>query len=329
MRHYTAGAVNDVHQGDLIVMPRTPKGHKYIYAEVDIYSRLLAAVPLKSRLSTTTAEAVRKLHKWGTPKFKPKSLRTDQGSEFFGAFKKYCDDNGIRLTFGIPGNHNDTAVIDAAIKQLERLLFRWMDVTGRKDWNTVLDDFVVNRNNAFNRIIKATPIAVYTGEVAPAWKYPKPDKESMREKFKLGDYVRIKTRESRLRATDWTFSGDIYKIVEVVSGPGKPTYYTVKNIRNGEIDPRMFYNNDLQLVSPEAAKKETSNIYEVEKIDGHRIRNGRLEYLIKWAGYRERTWEPVENLRLDDPNTISEAEKIYLKSLKSVESKALSAYLTP
>jgi hypothetical protein len=58
----------------------------------------------------------------------------------------------------------------------------------------------------------------------------------------------------------------------------------------------MFFNNDLQLVSPREAEKEASDIYEVEKIGGHRIRTGRLEYLIKWSGYRERTWEPVDNL---------------------------------
>jgi hypothetical protein len=314
-------------------MPPTPKGYKYIYAEVDIYSRLLTAIPLKNKQATTTAEAVKSLHQQGNPKFKPKLLRTDQGSEFYGAFKKYCDDNNIKLTFGIPENHNDTAVIDSAIKQLERLLFRWMDATGRKDWEAVLDAFVINRNNAFNRTLQATPIEVYTGEAKPAWNYAKPDKESQKEKFKLGDYVRIKTtqrdRQGRLRATDWTFSGDIYKVVEITTGPGKPTYYEVENARIGEIDPRRFYNNDLQLVSPEDAKKEASDIYEVEKIERHRIKNGRLEYFIKWRGYKERTWEPVDNLRVSDPNTPSEAEKIYLKSLKSDEIKALSAYLTP
>ena len=38
--------------------------------------------------------------------------------------------------------------------------------------------------------------------------------------------------------------------------------------------------------------------YEVEKIIKKRIRNGKIEYLIKWSGYddKDNTWEPVTNL---------------------------------
>ncbi len=41
-----------------------------------------------------------------------------------------------------------------------------------------------------------------------------------------------------------------------------------------------------------------SNEYEVEKIVNKRIRNGKVEYKIKWAGYSmdECTWEPLKNL---------------------------------
>ena len=41
-----------------------------------------------------------------------------------------------------------------------------------------------------------------------------------------------------------------------------------------------------------------SNEYEVEKIVNKRIRNGKVEYKIKWAGYSmdECTWQPLKNL---------------------------------
>ena len=40
------------------------------------------------------------------------------------------------------------------------------------------------------------------------------------------------------------------------------------------------------------------NEYEVEKIVDKRIKNGKIEYKIKWAGYsmNECTWEPLKNL---------------------------------
>ncbi|KAK6495771.1 hypothetical protein TWF481_002818 [Arthrobotrys musiformis] len=37
--------------------------------------------------------------------------------------------------------------------------------------------------------------------------------------------------------------------------------------------------------------------YEVERVEGYRVRRGREEYLVKWTGYDDRTWEPVGNLK--------------------------------
>ena len=52
-----------------------------------------------------------------------------------------------------------------------------------------------------------------------------------------------------------------------------------------------------------------SDEYEVEKIVDKRIKNGKVEYKIKWVGYsmQECTWEPLKNLEniqkmIDDYN---------------------------
>ena len=42
-----------------------------------------------------------------------------------------------------------------------------------------------------------------------------------------------------------------------------------------------------------------SDEYLVEKIIGKRIKNGKIQYKIKWEGYplSQSTWEPVSNLQ--------------------------------
>ena len=54
-------------------------------------------------------------------------------------------------------------------------------------------------------------------------------------------------------------------------------------------------------VSPQSSRTGDSGssgdvLYEIEKIVRGRLKRGKLEYLIKWKGYSEKTWEPESGL---------------------------------
>lgn len=45
----------------------------------------------------------------------------------------------------------------------------------------------------------------------------------------------------------------------------------------------------------------TEELFDVEEVRDHRMNAGTIEYLVKWLGYTEETWEPEENFENDYP----------------------------
>ena len=63
----------------------------------------------------------------------------------------------------------------------------------------------------------------------------------------------------------------------------------------------------------------SDEVYDVERIVGRRVRNGRTEYEVKWTNYEETTWEPADNVEL---GAEEEVEKFLAGQSQSVQPAA-------
>ena len=79
-------------------------------------------------------------------------------------------------------------------------------------------------------------------------------------------------------------NSSVYK--QIINGTYMDNF--IVNDSYNEVDS----DNDYETDSDEDEDEE----FEVQRIITSRINNDRVEYLVQWIGYEERTWEPVGNL---------------------------------
>jgi hypothetical protein len=99
-------------------------------------------------------------------------------------------------------------------------------------------------------------------------------------------------------------------------GQGKGGSYKVKNTAGEELD-RPVPRDQIKIV-PEDVDDDEGSDYEVEQILNHREIDNKIEYLVKWTGYDEETWEPEKNIHDED------TKKRYWDIVDEIQSKKSS-----
>ena len=70
-----------------------------------------------------------------------------------------------------------------------------------------------------------------------------------------------------------------------------------------------------QLDEPPPVEIEGEPEYEVEQVHDTRRHRGKVQYLIQWRGYQEKTWEPLEHLR-HSSDLVEQFHKKYPEAMK-------------
>ena len=177
-----------------------------------------------------------------TKKNRPKKIWVDKGTEFAGAFKKFCTAEGIQVYSTI--SETKAAFAERTIRSLKNILYRYMEDYGYKYIHKP-PQFITTLNSGRNSLIGMRPNTVKNCEFMSIL-YSKPLREFKKPAFKIGDRVRISKYDFIFRkGYKPQFTREVFEIVAFATR--KPPTYTIKD-EQGEIIQGKFYQKELNKV---------------------------------------------------------------------------------
>lgn len=287
------------YMADLVVLPETDDGFKYLLVVVDLGNDNFDIEPIKDKEAQTVLNAMLKMFKREYIKKPQVSIQTDNGKEFHDVFHKWCEDNKVLHHYALPNRHSQMSNVESLNRQLGRLLNGYCNEkeikTGEPylEWTDIIDTVRKELNDYRDREDGDVSKDVYPTLL------PGED-----PKFKKGDLVirQLDKPENALghplkgthREGDYNWKHrEPREIVKVIPFGGMVPYrYLLKGIPEAT-----FTDQQLML----AEDQSEGSKYTFERVLDKRQRNKLNEFLIKWKGelVKDATWEKEAQLRED------------------------------
>jgi transposase InsO family protein len=235
-----------------ISLAKYNRGYKYLVIIVDVLSKFVRAVPLKTKKPAELLQGMKKIFKTA----KPSIFYVDMGTEFSSHFSKYLKENNIQLWRA----HNETksSVAERYIQTYKLRVYRYMHYNNTKKWIDVYEKILNNMNNSYNYAIKMKPvdcvsleqqrrafINLYGTKIGFT---PKEDGLEDGQQVKISN-LRIPFRKAFLR----NFSELPYTLIQKYPKENQ-TVYTLK-ANDGEIIKGKFYRKEFKKTKDENIRK--------------------------------------------------------------------------
>jgi hypothetical protein len=267
----------------------------------------------------------------------PVVVQSDAGSEFKGAVDRFFKDNNIIHTVVDIGDHNSQSIVESFNRTLRIYLRSYMTMNGNFIWMDVLDDVLQYYNEKTHSTTKASPKDVWEGKAIPVVRMNKYKNDldigdtvrvlTNRTIFDKGSSTHVySTNVYKVKAMDgfkyildgltgrysrWQLQKSRFDASGNKPEPVKELKQAIQEKRIAEefkredIQPsniivekrelRPRKETEIKEYIPKIKKEEV--YYEVEKILDEKKVRGKYEYLVKWKGFAEPTWEPFNNLK--------------------------------
>ena len=136
-----------IHETDTVFMPKNIKlnhGYRYIFTVVDIYSRKVAAQPIKRKFAKDVLQALKIIYKrWG--RGISCVFGSDNGTEMMGSVNKYLLSKGVKRYYSKP--YSLLSVIERHNGIIRKNMNKFMNIYKTKVWVDMLQHVVNNIND--------------------------------------------------------------------------------------------------------------------------------------------------------------------------------------
>ena len=268
--------INEIHSTDLVDMSqysKINKGYKYIFSNIDVFSKIAYGFSLKSKKIQDVKPCFEKIFKNNKPKF----IWSDKEPAFLSKeIQQFFKDNNVKIYH--TNSHLKAVVIERFNRSLRELMMKEFTKNNNTVWYNILPKLIKIYNNRYHSTIKMKPIQVNKSNE----KYIKENiytynKTSKIPKFKINDLVRISLKTRKIfdkPSSNIKWSEELFKIHSIKKS--NVITYKIKDL-NDEIIEGIFYEREL------LKSKNTSGVYIIEKI----IQKNKDKYLVKWRGYSD------------------------------------------
>lgn len=272
-------------------------GFKYILVCIDVFSKFLFTVALKTKTGREVVEAFKTIFKTGR---QCQRLVSDKGTEYYNQhFKNFLSKNNIIHTS--TENEVKACVAERCIKTLKLRIYRYFTHKQTYRYIDKLQHFTSSYNNTSHRTIKRPPAEVNVSNSEQVWfdVYARPlinssqKKSPIEPKLKIGDLVRITHNKTTFqRAVNQLWTGEVFSIVKINRMNNIPVY--VLQDYSGEPVKGFFYSSELQHVLIDKDQP-----YKIQKILKTRKKRGVKQCLVLWAYWPDKfaSWVDQDTLK--------------------------------
>ena len=186
-------------------------GVKYLLVRQDLFDSTVNAKGMKTKDSQETVKTFSSVI---TKRNRPKKIWVDKGTEFAGAFKKFCTAEGIQVYSTM--SETKAAFAERTIRSLKNILYRYMEDFGYK-YIHKLPQSITTLNSRRNSSMDMRPNALKNCDFMYII-YSKPLREFKKPTFKIGDRVRISSYDLLLRkGYKPQFTREVFEIVAIAT----------------------------------------------------------------------------------------------------------------